>query len=150
MRRCTYCGKEYDDTATACVIDRQPLTEVLNSSKDATHSVEFLRLLFKSPDQEEFAVRCAQLLAKIAGDRITLLRPDTKWSEIIEWAGPTSSHATGLALALKKEVGVDPKDILTYPEFTTFRDLVEYVCASEDKSRNGATEPRNKSHQHTL
>ena len=25
MKRCTYCGKEYDDTAIVCVIDRQPV-----------------------------------------------------------------------------------------------------------------------------
>jgi hypothetical protein len=28
MKRCTYCGKEYDDTAIVCVIDRQPVGKV--------------------------------------------------------------------------------------------------------------------------
>lgn len=29
MKKCTWCGKEYADTATACVIDARPLEEVL-------------------------------------------------------------------------------------------------------------------------
>ena len=32
MKRCTYCGKEYDDTATVCVIDREPLVQVVLKS----------------------------------------------------------------------------------------------------------------------
>jgi hypothetical protein len=138
MKRCVYCGKEYDDTATVCVVDRQPVVRVLpppeGSSEQSNPSVEFLRLLFKSPKEEEFAVRCAQFLAGIVGERITLLRPDTKWSEIIGWSGPSFFHAAALAIALRKELGVDPKEILANPEFTTFRDFVEYACAREDKT----------------
>jgi len=71
----------------------------------------------------------------MVGDRITLLRPDTRWSEIIEWSGgPGLVPAVLLALALKKEFGVDAKEILANPDFTTFRDLVEYVCNREDKA----------------
>jgi hypothetical protein len=113
---------------TVCVIDRHP---VVGAHKQAGASVEFLRLLFKSPKEEEFAVRCAQFLARIVGEHITLLRPDTKWSEIIEWTGPSLFHAALLVAALKKEFGVDPKDFLANPEFTTFRDFVEYACGQE-------------------
>jgi hypothetical protein len=28
MKRCTYCGKEYDDEATVCAIDAQPLVQM--------------------------------------------------------------------------------------------------------------------------
>ncbi len=28
MKECTYCGKEYDDTATACLIDGHPLAPI--------------------------------------------------------------------------------------------------------------------------
>lgn len=132
MRRCTYCGKEYDDSATACGIDQQPVAEVPAIPEDP--SVAFLRLLFNSPKEEDFAIRCAQFLARIVGERITLLRPDTKWSEIIEWFGPSSAHGALLAIALHKEFGVAPNEILANPEFTTFRDFVEYVCDREDKA----------------
>src|SRR5262249_52903563 len=33
MKRCTYCGKEYDDDATVCVIDREPLVQVVLKSQ---------------------------------------------------------------------------------------------------------------------
>ncbi len=137
MKRCTYCGQEYKDTVTVCAVDRQPVVQVLPAPDPASAqfnwSVEFLRLLFKSPKEEEFAVHCAQFLARIVGERITLLRPDTKWSEIIEWAGPNSVHGLLLAMALKKEFGVDPKEILDNPQFTTFRDFVENVCGREEE-----------------
>src|SRR5262249_23653323 len=109
MRRCTYCGKEYDDAATVCAIDRQPVVQVRSppegGPKQSIPSFEFLRLLFKSPKEEEFAMRCAQFLARVVGEQVALLRPDTKWSEIIEWSGPSVVHAAALALALKKEFG---------------------------------------------
>jgi hypothetical protein len=133
MRRCTYCGKEYDDAATVCVIDRQPVVQVLAPAEDdpkqSNPSVEFLRLVFKSPKEEDFAVCCAGVLARIVGERITLLRPDTKFSEILEWSGPSPVHAVLLAMVLKKEFGLDTNEILANPEFTTFRDLVEYACS---------------------
>jgi hypothetical protein len=28
MKKCTYCGKEYSDDATACVVDEQPLERI--------------------------------------------------------------------------------------------------------------------------
>jgi hypothetical protein len=93
--------------------------------------VEFLRLFFKSPKEEEFAVHCARFLARIVGERVTLLRPDTKWSEIIAWVGPGFFHAVGLAAALKKEFGPLPEEVFANSEFVTFRDFVEYVCSRE-------------------
>ena len=135
MKRCTYCGKEYDDTVTACSVDLQPLVQVLpspeRSSEECSPSVEFLRLFFKSPKEEEFAVRCAQFLARLVGERITLLRPDTKWSEIAEWVGPGIVHAGLLGAALTKEFGADPMQFLANSAFMTFRDFVEYVCSRE-------------------
>jgi hypothetical protein len=132
-----YCGKEYDDAVTVCVIDRQPVVQVLppseGSPRHSDPSVEFLRLLFKSPNEEEFAVRCAQFLARIVGNRVSLLRPDTTLAEIIEWSG-RSIDGLLLAIVLEREFGVDLKEILANPEFTTFRDLVEHVCAREDKT----------------
>ena len=133
MKRCTYCGREYDDTATVCVTDQQPLVQVLPSSevgsKEPNPSVEFLRLFFESPKEEDFAVRCAQFLARIVGERITELRPDTKWSEIVEWGGPSLMGAGLLGAALTKEFGADPMQFLANSEFMTFRDFVEYVCS---------------------
>ena len=136
MKRCIYCGKEHDETAKICTIDRQPVVEVCapQPNPSADPSVAFLRLLFRSPKEEELAIRCAEFLAGIAGDRIGLLRPDTKWSEIIEWLGPRYRDGVLLALLLKKKFGVDPEEVLANPEFTTFRDLVQHVSDRECKT----------------
>ena len=138
MRRCTYCGKEYDDAATVCAVDLEPVVPVLpapeGSSPQSNPSVEFLRLLFNSPKEEEFAIRCAHFLTQFAGDRINLLRPDTRWSEILGWFRPTLADPAFFAMVLKKKFGVNAIEILANPEFTTFRDLVEYVCSRADKA----------------
>jgi len=86
-------------------------------------------MFFRSPKEEEFAVRCARFLASLVGERVRLLRPDTKWSEIIDWFGPDLVHAALLATALNKEFGVCAKEIIANPEFMTLRDFVEYVCS---------------------
>ena len=94
-------------------------------------SVEFIRLFFKSQAEEQFAVRCAQFLAGMVGERVTLLRPDTKWSEIFEWVGSSPVHATLSAFALRKEFGADAKEAIDNAAFLTFREFVEYVCRRE-------------------
>ncbi|MGO8929936.1 MAG: hypothetical protein ACLQU3_23965 [Limisphaerales bacterium] len=138
MRRCTYCGKEYDDTVTVCAIDRQPVVQVLpppeGSSEQTKPPVEFIRLFFKSPEEEEFAVRSAQYIAGIVGERVTLLRPETTWSEILEWFGPSVVRVRLFETALLKKFGSDLKEVLTNPDFMTFRDFVEYACKRERKT----------------
>jgi len=147
MRRCTYCGAEYEDAVAVCIIDRQPVVEVLpppgRNLRRAYAPVEFLRLMFKSPKEEEFAVRCAEFLAIIVGKRVKLLRPDTKWSEIIGWVGEGRGQAIFLVMALRRELGVDLHEILANPELTTFRDFVEHVCSRENKKRLKRHPPKN-------
>lgn len=135
MRRCTYCGKEHDDLATACAVDHEPVEQVVERPKPGNSSFEFLRLIFKSPIREEFAVECAEFLARIIGDRIAPLRPDTKWSEIIEWLGHGVMGVSLLDVALAKKFGVVATEFLANSEFMTFRDFVEYAC---ERRRNNA------------
>jgi hypothetical protein len=94
-------------------------------------SVEFIRMFFKSPTEEEFAVECAEFIAKFVGDRVLDLRPDTRWSEILQWFGPKPAHAALFAMLLKKRFGKDVKEIIAASEFMTFRVFVEYVCNHE-------------------
>lgn len=41
MKKCTYCGKEYPDEATSCLVDNQPLEINSRLSADATAPREF-------------------------------------------------------------------------------------------------------------
>jgi len=92
-------------------------------------SVEFIRLFFKSPVEEEFAIVCAEFIANVVGDRVLGLRPDTKWSEILQWLGPKPDHPALFAILLKKRFGPDVEEIIAASEFMTFREFVEYVCS---------------------
>jgi hypothetical protein len=94
-------------------------------------SVEFIRIFFKSPTEGEFAVECAEFIAGVIGERVLLLRPDTKWSEILQWFGPKPVHGALFAMLLKKKFGRDVDEIITTAEFMTFREFVEYVCRHE-------------------
>jgi hypothetical protein len=88
-------------------------------------------MFFESPTEEEFAVRCAEFVASLAGERVTLLRPDTKWSEIFQWVGRNPVHTALFTLLLKKRFGHDVDEMVAVAEFMTFREFVEYVCRPE-------------------
>jgi len=89
---------------------------------------EFIRLFFKSPKQEQLAVRCARFIASLVGERIADLRPDTRWSEIFQWAGRSPAHTVAFTFALKKEFGSAAKGIIDDPACMTFREFVEYAA----------------------
>lgn len=101
----------------------------------STPSIEFIRLFFNSPKEEQFAVRCAEFLAGMVGDRIMQLRPETTWAEIFQWRGSSLLHSAMFALALKEKFGTDVDEIMANPEFMTFREFVEYVCSRDVKNR---------------
>ena len=88
-------------------------------------------MFFKSPTEEEFAVCCAEFIASVVGERVLQLRPDTKWSEILQWFGPKPVHGALFAMMLKKKFGTDVEEIIAASEFMTFREFVEYVCHRE-------------------
>lgn len=85
------------------------------------------------PEEEEFAVHCAQLIARTVGERISLLRPDTTWSEILGWYGPGICDAVLFGVVLKREFGSDFNQVLQNHEFMTFREFVEYACSHEHR-----------------
>ena len=143
MKSCTHCGCDNEETAILCrkcgtseaVVDPSlaaPLEpESSQSGEAAAASAEFIRLFFKIPAQEQFAVRCAKLIAGIVGERVADLRPETKWSEIFQWVNPSPTHTVAFTFTLKKEFGAYATVLLDDPEAMTFRDFVEYVCMRE-------------------
>ncbi len=96
-------------------------------------SVEFVRLFFKSPKEEVLAVRCAQSIARLVGDRVLQLRPDTTWSKIFGWRGAGPASAALFMVALRREFGVSVKQIKAAADFMTFREFIEYVCGREHR-----------------
>jgi hypothetical protein len=141
MKPCPHCRCDNEDTAILCRkcgtaerLGAAPLALAAlepGSSKtdvaDAGNSAEFIRMFFKSPKQEQFAVHCAGLIANLVGERIADLRPDTRWSEIFEWAKPSPAHTVAFTFALKKEFGAAAQAVIDDPECMTFREFVEYA-----------------------
>ncbi|MGH8248328.1 MAG: hypothetical protein ACREUU_18065 [Gammaproteobacteria bacterium] len=106
-------------------------SESSQPAEAAKASVEFIRLFFKSPAEEECALRCARCVASMVGERIADLRPDTKWSEIFQWVARTPAHTVAFVFALKKEFGAAGKALIADPDAMTFREFVEYVCSPD-------------------
>ena len=94
-------------------------------------SVEFIRMFFKSSKEEECAVRCAQSIARLVGDHVLQLRPDTTWSEIFGWRGTGPANVAIFMVALRRQFGPGVKEINAASDFMTFREFIEYVCARE-------------------
>ena len=140
MKSCTYCGRDNEDDAICCV-ECSTAQFVVATRPSPRASVEFIRLFFKLPAEEQVAVRCAQLLASTVGELVSGLRPDTKWSEIFAWFGPGPADAAVCVLVLRKEFGAFAHETIAASEFMTFRDFVEYVSSHEHNAaqRGGST-----------
>ena len=134
MKSCVYCGRDNEDDATHCrecgTVEFVVATPASPPPRP-TPSIEFIRLFFKAPAEEEFAVHCAEFIAGVVGERVLQLRPDTKWSEILRWFGPQPVHGALFAMLLKKKFGADVEEIFAASELMTFREFVEYVCRHE-------------------
>ena len=147
MNSCDYCGCDNEETAILCrkcgtadsaVATPPAVPQESESSRvdvAARNLGEFIRLFFKSPKQEQFAVHCSRFIANMVGERIADLRPDTRWSEIFQWAGRSPAHTVAFTFALKKEFGAAAKGIIDDPACMTFREFVEYASGPE---RNAA------------
>lgn len=141
MKPCAYCGRENEDQAALCpecgttgfVLPqpRQPSSPPRSIYAPSGISVDFIRIFFKSPVEEEFAVECAEFIARVVGERVLQLRPNTKWSEILQWLGPTPKHQAVFALLLRLKFRKDVDEFIAAAGATTFREYVEYVCRHE-------------------
>jgi hypothetical protein len=133
MKSCEYCGRENEDNALHCKEcgTTEFVAAAVPQSQPRVPSVEFIRMYFNSPVEEEFAVRCTQFLAGIIGERIIELRPDMKWSKICKLFGPTPAHAFALECKLQTEFGEVAKDLIANSDFMTFREFVEAACQSK-------------------
>jgi hypothetical protein len=92
-------------------------------------SVEFIRLLFRSPVEEEVAHRWALRLARLLGPRVMQLRPGTTLSELLVWAATTGVDSMEFMLVFEPELRMEFAEFLDQAEYVTFRELVEHYAA---------------------
>lgn len=90
--------------------------------------MEFVRLLFINPVEEEIAFRWACRFAGIMGDQALRLRPGTTLSEMLRWAAALSVDSIDFAVVFEPELRADFAEFLDQSDHVTFRQMVEH-CA---------------------
>ena len=94
--------------------------------KGQTRSADmnFIRIFFPRPQEEEIAARLAHCLASWVGEQALQLRPGTTFSEVFSWL---ESDAAQFVIAIEEELGFELDDDLAEDiEEITFREFVEY------------------------
>jgi hypothetical protein len=88
-------------------------------------NIEFIRLLFRSPVEDEVAHRWASRLSKLIGARIMSLRPDTTLAEILQWAARGGVCSMDFVVVFEPELRMELAEFLDHAEQVTFREMVE-------------------------
>jgi hypothetical protein len=95
--------------------------------------VESIRLLFKSPVEEEIAYRWASRLSRLLGQRIMQLRPDTTLSEILKWAAASGIDSMDFVVVFEPELRMELAEFLDHADLYTFREMVEHYARRFEK-----------------
>jgi hypothetical protein len=95
--------------------------------------VEFIRLLFRDPIEEQIAYLWATRLAKLLGGEVLKLRPETTLAEILGWAVKAKVESMDFVVIFEPELRMDFAQFLDDYTETTFREMVEYCARRSDK-----------------
>jgi hypothetical protein len=90
--------------------------------------VEFIRLLFTDPVEEEIAYRWALRLAGLVGRQVLRLRPQTTLAEMLKWAALVGADSMDFAVVFEPEPRMDLAEFLEYSEHATFREMVQHYA----------------------
>jgi hypothetical protein len=90
--------------------------------------VEFIRLLFTDPVEEQIAHRWASRFARLVGPRVLQLRPQSTLAEMLEWAAAGDVDSLDFALVFEPELRMGLAEFLDYAEHSTFREMVQYYA----------------------
>jgi hypothetical protein len=96
-----------------------------NSPNSQNVGVDFIRLLFTDPVEEELAHRWASRFAKLVGAQVLNLRPSTTLAEMIKWAAEARADTVDFVLVFEPELRMDLAEFLDYSDHATFREMVQ-------------------------
>ena len=90
-------------------------------------------MFFPSPHEEDVAVWWADFLSAFVGEQVSMLRPNTCFSEIFSWVESHSDDPVRFVLAVMEEFSIgewslDLHGFLDYLRQMTFREFVEYAA----------------------
>jgi hypothetical protein len=90
--------------------------------------VEFIRLLFANPVEEEIAHRWASRFARLVGSQVLQLRPQTTLAEMLGWAATVNADSMDFAVVFEPELRMDLAEFLDYSDEATFREMVQHYA----------------------
>jgi len=110
------------------------------STDNQNVEVEFIRLLFTHPIEEEIAHRWASRFARLIGPQVMQLRPQTTLAEMLRWAATANSDSMDFAVVFEPELRMDLAEFLDYSEHATFREMVQHYAKRFDSAAKRAVE----------
>lgn len=91
-------------------------------------SVEFMRLLFLDPVEEQIAHRWASRFAALVGVQALQLRPGTTLAEMLGWAAATNVDSMDFVVIFEPELRMEFEEFLECCDHVTFREMVEHYA----------------------
>ena len=101
---------------------------MIHSPVNKNLEVEFMRLLFTDPVEEQVAHRWASRFANLVGPQALELRPQTTLAEMLEWAATANVDSMDFAMVFEPELRMELAQFLDYSEHATFREMVQHYA----------------------
>ena len=98
------------------------------AAEKQTVNVEFIRLFFHAPVEEEIAFRWASRLRNLIGSHVLQLRPTTTLAEIADWASTQRIDPMDFVVVFEPELRRQFSVLLEDAEEATFREMVQYAA----------------------
>jgi hypothetical protein len=97
--------------------------------------VDFIRLFFTSPVEEEIAHRWASRLSRLIGSRALDLRPDTTLAQVLEWSAASGVDSIDFVVVFEPELRMDFAEFLDNAEQAEFREIVQHYARRFEPDR---------------
>ena len=91
--------------------------------------VDFIRIFFTDPVEEEIAHRWTSRLARLIGPHIHHLRPDTTLTQMLGWGFVSRADSMDFLFVFEPELRMELSGFLDDCESATFRDMVRHYAA---------------------
>ena len=90
--------------------------------------VQFVKLFFTMPAEEEIAYTLALRLAEVVGERVQGLRPTTTLYELLEWGVAAKADPMDFVVVFEPELRMGFARFLDDAAHVTFREMVVHVA----------------------
>jgi hypothetical protein len=101
---------------------------VAETRTNQLEKVDFIRLLFIDPVQEQVAYRWASRLANVLGAQVLQLRPETTLAQMLDWAAAAKADSMDFVVVFEPELRMEFANFLDCADHVSFRQMVEHYA----------------------